>query len=215
MKGAPARPARRPWQLPTTDEWKRSWQQHWRKVGMRGYELPPGEERDFLAVARTPARERDRLQRITAEFERAFRTFYEVGPAVTVFGSARFKETHPYYKLARAVGGEWAKAGFAVPTGRRPGIMETANRDAHETGGQSSGLTNLLPPDQCEHRFVDRSLGFHFSFTRKVCLVRHSCVFIVLPGGLGTMDQLLGAATSRAAERSREDHLAERLEHRC
>ncbi len=195
MKTKSARNTTRLRRLPTTDEWERSWQKHWRKVGSPGYELPPGEERDFLAVARTPARERARLRRITAEFERAFKTFYEVGPAVTVFGSARFKETHSYYRLARAVGGELAKAGFATLTGGGPGIMEAANRGAHETGGRSYGLNILLPHEQKENPYVDRSMEFRYFFTRKVCLVKYSCAFIVMPGGLGTLDELFEAAT--------------------
>ena len=138
--------------LPTLDEWDRQWRRHWSRVGTPGYELPVGgpgaDERDFLAHARTPAKERQRLKRISDEFERAFRALYPVGPAVTVFGSARFKENHPYYKLARAVGAELARAGFATLTGGGPGIMEAANRGAHETGGTSYGLNIILPQEQ-------------------------------------------------------------------
>ena len=181
--------------LPARDAWERSWQKHWRKVGMPGYELPPGDERDFLAMARTPDKERARLKRINDEFARAFKAFYNVGPAVTVFGSARFTDTHPYYKLARAVGSELAKAGFATLTGGGPGIMEAANRGAHETGGRSYGLNIILPHEQCENPYVDRSLEFRYFFTRKVCLVKYSCAFIVMPGGLGTLDELFEAAT--------------------
>ena len=185
--------------LPSRDAWTESWQRHWSKVGLPGYELPvggPGEDdRKFLAAARTPQKERARLKRINAEFESAFKTFHDVGPAVTVFGSARFKETHPYYKLARATGGELAKAGFATLTGGGPGIMEAANRGAHETGGASYGLNIILPHEQCENPYVDRSLEFHYFFTRKVCLVKYSCAFIVMPGGLGTLDELFEAAT--------------------
>jgi uncharacterized protein (TIGR00730 family) len=114
---------------------------------------------------------------------------------VTVFGSARFKETHPYYKLARAAGAELARAGFATLTGGGPGIMEAANRGAHETGGKSYGLNIILPHEQEENPYVDRSLEFHYFFTRKVCLVKYSCAFIVMPGGLGTLDELFEAAT--------------------
>jgi len=181
------------------DAWERGWRQYWRKTGMSGYELPSGgpggQERDFLATARTPQKEKARLKRINDEFERAFKTFYEVGPAVTVFGSARFKETHPYYRLARAVGGELARAGFATLTGGGPGIMEAANRGAHEAGGKSYGLNIILPHEQAENPYVDRSLEFHYFFTRKVCLVKYSCAFIVMPGGLGTLDELFEAAT--------------------
>lgn len=182
-------------QPPTLDEWERSWQKHWSQVGLPGYELPAGEEQEFLGNARTPQKERARLQRITREFERAFKTFYQVGPAVTVFGSARFKPTHPYYQLARAVGAELAKAGFATLTGGGPGIMEAANRGAHETGGKSYGLNIILPHEQAENPYVDRSLEFRYFFTRKVCLVKYSCAFIVMPGGLGTLDELFEAAT--------------------
>ena len=180
-------------------DWERSWQRHWRKVGMPGYELPNGgpghAEREFLANTRTLTKERARLKRITSEFERAFKVFYDVGPAVTVFGSARFKTGHPYYKLARAVGAELARAGFATLTGGGPGIMEAANRGAYETGGKSYGLNIMLPHEQSENPYVEKSLEFRYFFTRKVCLVKYSCAFIVMPGGLGTLDELFEAAT--------------------
>jgi hypothetical protein len=183
--------------LPTTDAWLKSWQEHWRKTVQSTYELPADgdAERELLAAARTPQKERARLKRINDEFERAFKTFYSVGPAATVFGSARFKETHPYYKLARAVGGELAKAGLATLTGGGPGIMEAANRGAHEAGGRSYGLNIILPHEQCENPYLDRSMEFRYFFTRKVCLVKYSCAFIVMPGGLGTLDELFEAAT--------------------
>jgi uncharacterized protein (TIGR00730 family) len=184
---------------PATDEWELQWQQHWSKVGTPGYELPVGgpggDEREFLASARTPAKERERLERIQAEFTRAFRALYRVGPAVTVFGSARFPEEHRYCQLARAVGAELAKAGFATLTGGGPGIMEAANRGAHEVGGASYGLNILLPHEQATNPYVDASVQFHYFFTRKVCLVKYSCAFIVMPGGLGTLDELFEAAT--------------------
>lgn len=181
--------------FPAAAAWERSWQKHWRKAGLPGYELPPGDEQEFLASTRTVQKERARLKRINGEFERAFKTFGRVGPAVTVFGSARFKPAHPYYKLARAVGAELSKAGFATLTGGGPGIMEAANRGAHETGGKSYGLNIILPHEQCENPYVDRSLEFRYFFTRKVCLVKYSCAFIVMPGGLGTLDELFEAAT--------------------
>ena len=185
--------------FPSRDAWTEAWQKHWSKVGLPGYELPTvgtgDAERDLLNSTRTPEKERTRLKRINGEFERAFKTFYNVGPAVTVFGSARFKETHPYYKLARATGTELAKAGFATLTGGGPGIMEAANRGAHETGGASYGLNIILPHEQKENPYVDRSLEFRYFFTRKVCLVKYSCAFIVMPGGLGTLDELFEAAT--------------------
>jgi len=183
--------------MPSRDAWAKSWQKYWLKTSQAGYELPVARnaERELLTAARTPQKERARLRRIHNEFARAFKTFHTVGPAVTVFGSARFKVTHPYYKLARAVGAELARAGFATLTGGGPGIMEAANRGAHETGGASYGLNIILPHEQCENPYVDRSLEFHYFFTRKVCLVKYSCAFIVMPGGLGTLDELFEAAT--------------------
>ncbi len=181
------------------DNWEHSWQEHWSKVGLPGYELPVGgpggEEREFLGSARTFAGEQKRLRRISDEFSQAFKALYPVGPAVTVFGSARFKENHPYYKLARAVGVELAKAGFATLTGGGPGIMEAANRGAHEGGGASYGLNIILPHEQSANPYVDKSIEFRYFFTRKVCLVKYSCAFIVMPGGLGTLDELFEAAT--------------------
>ena len=185
--------------MPTRDAWAESWQKHWSKLGQPGYELPVGgpggDEREFLKTARTPHKERARLKRINDEFIRGFNGLFHVGPAVTVFGSARFKQTHPYYKLARAVGAELAKAGFATLTGGGPGIMEAANRGAHEAGGASYGLNIILPHEQCENPYVDRSIEFQYFFARKVCLVKFSCAFIAMPGGLGTLDELFEAAT--------------------
>jgi hypothetical protein len=103
------------------ETWQREWQGHWSKAGAQPYELPAGSaagsERAFLAETRSPQKELARLKRINDEFVRGFRGLYQVGPAVTVFGSARFKESHRYYKLARAVGAELARAGFATLTG--------------------------------------------------------------------------------------------------
>jgi len=153
------------------------------------------DERHFLTEIKTPADERRRLKRIHDEFANAFTELHGIGPAVTVFGSARFKETHRYYQLARAVGAELAKAGLATFTGGGPGIMEAANRGAHETGGESYGLNIILPHEQCENPYTDKSIEFRYFFTRKVCLVKYSCAFIVMPGGLGTLDEMFEAAT--------------------
>jgi uncharacterized protein (TIGR00730 family) len=183
----------------TLDEWERSWQENWSKVGLAGYELPAGgpgrEEREFLNHTRTPAKEIERLERIQAEFVKGFKALYKLGPAVTVFGSARFAPEHPYYRLAREVGGALARAGFAVLTGGGPGIMEAANRGAHEAGGSTYGLNILLPHEQGANPYVDASVDFHYFFTRKVMLVKYSCAFVVMPGGFGTLDELFEAMT--------------------
>jgi len=181
------------------DKWERSWLAHWAKAGTTGYELPKtgnaGAEAAFLTEIRTPEKETRRLERIHKEFVRGFRELYELGPAVTVFGSARFKETHPYYQLARAVGRELARAGFATITGGGPGIMEAANRGAFEARGASYGLNIVLPHEQSANPYVQKSVEFRYFFTRKVMLVKYSCAFIVMPGGLGTLDELFEAAT--------------------
>ncbi len=180
--------------------WDKGWKAYWRSVEFGAYELPPegtagNEDREFLSTARTPEREQERMQRINAEFSRAFDALYEVGPAVTVFGSARFKENHRYYKLARAVGRELARAGLATLTGGGPGIMEAANRGAHEAGGKSYGLNIILPHEQEPNPYVEKSVEFRYFFTRKVALVKYSCAYIVMPGGLGTLDEMFEAAT--------------------
>ena len=183
------------------DEWERGWQSFWKEAGFTPYELPTSEreavyrETQFLMKTRTLEREIERLKRIQAEFVRGFKGLHALGPAVTVFGSARFKEDHPYYRLARAVGAELARAGFATLTGGGPGIMEAANRGAHETGGTSIGLNIILPHEQSANPYVDRSIEFHYFFVRKVMLVKYSCAFIVMPGGLGTLDEFFEAAT--------------------
>ena len=184
----------------TKEDWERGWQQNWQQLGFVPYELPRdpsrlGDEQDFLAHHRTAEGERSRLKRINDEFERGFRALARVGPAVTVFGSARFKEGHPYYELAREVGRELARAGFATVTGGGPGVMEAANRGAHEAGGRSIGLNILLPHEQGANPYVDTSVEFRYFFVRKVMLVKYSCAYIVLPGGMGTLDELFEAAT--------------------
>ena len=174
----------------TPDEWERGWQRTWKKLGFVPYELPAddspaGQERDFLMRSRTAEGERERLARIQEEFERGFRALGRLGPAVTVFGSARFKEGHRYYELAREVGRELARAGFVTITGGGPGIMEAANRGAREAGGPSVGLNILLPHEQGANPYVDTSVEFRYFFVRKVMLVKYSCAYIVMPGGLG------------------------------
>lgn len=179
-------------------KWEKAWQAHWSKAGGGAYELPgmgTDQERAFLAESRTPEKENERLKRINDEFTRGFKELYQVGPAVTVFGSARFKENHKYYKLARATGAELARAGFATLTGGGPGIMEAANRGAFEAGGASYGLNIILPHEQSANPYVDKSVEFRYFFTRKVMLVKYSCAFIIMPGGLGTLDELFEAAT--------------------
>jgi hypothetical protein len=137
----------------------------------------------------------DRAFGIFQEFVRGCRSLYDLGPAVTVFGSARFAEGHRYYQLARAVGRCFAAAGYAVITGGGPGLMEAANRGAREGGGLSVGCNIVLPIEQRPNPYLDRTLHFDHFFVRKVMLVKYSSAFVILPGGLGTLDELFEAAT--------------------
>lgn len=182
-------------------DWEKVWEKYWNKSVKTSYELPDTEdesayaERMFLIDRRTPEKEKERLQRITAEFENAFTRLFEIGPAVTVFGSARFREGHPYYELTRKTGRKLAEAGFAVLTGGGPGLMEAANRGAFEAGGKSYGLNIILPKEQSANPYVNESVEFRYFFIRKVMLVKYSCAFVIMPGGLGTLDELYEAAT--------------------
>jgi uncharacterized protein (TIGR00730 family) len=129
------------------------------------------------------------------EFIRGFRALHFVGPCVTVFGSARFKEDHPYYALARQAGLALAEAGFTVMTGGGPGIMEAANRGARDVGGRSIGCNIELPFEQKPNPYLDKMLIFDHFFVRKVMLIKYSYAFIVLPGGYGTFDEMFEALT--------------------
>jgi uncharacterized protein (TIGR00730 family) len=156
---------------------------------------PQREERVFLEGPRSRTKEFGTLMRVMREFIRGFRALHFVGPCVTVFGSARFKEGHPYYELAREVGRGLARLGFTVMTGGGPGIMEAANRGAREAGGRSVGANIILPMEQKENPYLDRFVTFRYFFVRKVMLVKYSYAIVVLPGGMGTKDELIEAVT--------------------
>jgi hypothetical protein len=115
-----------------------------------------------------------RATRIFFETLRGFRALHFAGPCVTVFGSARFDDTHPYYDLGREVGGLLARAGFTVMTGGGPGIMEAANRGAKEAGGRSLGCNIELPLEQMPNPYLDRWITFRYFFVRKLMLVKYS-----------------------------------------
>lgn len=152
-------------------------------------------ETKFLAGRYSPTSEMLRIFRIVMELMRGFRTFHFTGPAVTVFGSARFTETHPYYQRARQIGALLAKEGLTVITGGGPGIMEAANRGAKEAGGKSIGANISLPEEQLPNPHLTKLITFHYFFVRKVILVKYSCAFVVMPGGFGTMDELMESLT--------------------
>jgi uncharacterized protein (TIGR00730 family) len=114
---------------------------------------------------------------------------------VTVYGSARVKEDHPYYKLARDLSHALAREGFSVLTGGGGGIMEAANRGAKEGGGNSIGLNIELPMEQVTNAYITFGLSFRYFFVRKVMLVKYASAFFLLPGGLGTLDELFETLT--------------------
>jgi uncharacterized protein (TIGR00730 family) len=149
----------------------------------------------FLAGPQPRVQELMRATRIFTEFMRGFRALHFVGPCVTVFGSARFTENHPYYSLARQCGAELARVGFTVLTGGGPGIMEAANRGAKEAGGRSIGCNIKLPQEQQPNSYLDHWITFRYFFVRKVMLVKYSYAFITLPGGFGTLDEIFETAT--------------------
>jgi len=135
-----------------------------------------------------------RVVRISLEFIRGFRALHFEGSCVTVFGSARFEETHRHYRLAQDLGARLAKSGFTVITGGGPGIMEAANRGAQEAGGRSIGCNIQLPHEQEPNAYLDKFVEFRYFFVRKVMLVKYSSAFVVLPGGFGTLDEVFETA---------------------
>jgi hypothetical protein len=160
-----------------------------------GKTTPSPEDGEFLAGPLRRTSELLRLFRIVGELLRGFRALHFVGPAVTVFGSARFGEDHPYYALAREVGRRLGRAGFTVMTGGGPGIMEAANRGAREVGAPSLGCNIVLPREQKPNPYLDRFLEFRYFFVRKLMLVKYSYAFVALPGGFGTLDEIFECAT--------------------
>jgi hypothetical protein len=155
-----------------------------------------GIEKQFLAGKRDRGADLESAVRIFLEFLRGYEFFSDLHqPCVTVFGSARFKAGHPYYRMARALGRRLAEQGFAVMTGGGPGIMEAANRGARDVGGTSLGCNITLPREQKENPYLDRFIEMNHFFVRKVMLVKYSCAFVVMPGGFGTLDETFEALT--------------------
>jgi len=136
-----------------------------------------------------------RIFRIMAEFVDSFESMSKVGPAVTVFGSARMKPTDPCYKLTVELGKQLAKHKIAVVTGGGPGLMEAANKGAALGRGKSVGLNIELPHEQFGNRYVNVPLHFHYFFARKVSFVKYSMAFVFMPGGFGTLDEFSEVAT--------------------
>ena len=135
--------------------------------------------------------------KIMAEFVTGFEKLSEIGPSVSIFGSARTKPDHKYYKIADELAFKICKKGYGVITGGGPGIMEAANKGAHRAGGKSIGLNINLPFEQSHNQYIDpdKNLEFDYFFTRKLMFVKYAQGFVVLPGGFGTLDELFEAIT--------------------
>jgi uncharacterized protein (TIGR00730 family) len=143
----------------------------------------------MMEIVDSPVKDLWRIFRVMAEFTEGFEELASVGPAVSIFGSARSKPNDPYYKLAEQTASELANAGFAVITGGGGGIMEAANKGAASAGGQSIGLNIELPMEQVPNDYQNISLSFRYFFVRKVMFLKYAHGFVVFPGGYGTMDE--------------------------
>jgi uncharacterized protein (TIGR00730 family) len=152
-------------------------------------------DRELLSGPHARLRELWLLLRAVRDFIAGFRALHFSGPCITVFGSARYDASHPYYALGREVGRAVAGLGFTVMTGGGPGLMEAANRGAREAGGRSVGCNIELPFEQTPNQYMDRSVTCRYFFVRKVLLFKYSYAFVALPGGFGTLDELFEALT--------------------
>lgn len=157
--------------------------------------VPPVADRVLLGEPRSRTAEARTLLTIVWDFLRGLRALHFVGPCVTVFGSARTKETDPHYQLARKMGAAIAEMGFTVMTGGGPGIMEAANRGAKDVGGRSVGCNIELPHEQAANPYLDRFVTLRYFFVRKTMLAKYSYAFVVMPGGFGTLDEMFEALT--------------------
>ncbi len=164
------------------------------KVNDYTHQLAP-EESKFLSGPRSRLKELFFAIKVFFSFIYAFRKMHFLGPCVTVFGSARFNESSTYYQQAVAVGSALAKLGFTVMTGGGPGIMEAANRGAFEANGLSVGCNIVLPMEQKPNPYLHKWINIRYFFVRKFLLMKYSYAFVVMPGGLGTLDELFESLT--------------------
>jgi len=156
--------------------------------------IPP-KESVYLEGPKSRSYELDFAWKVFRQFIKGFRTLHFVGPCITVFGSARFKENEFFYDKAKEFGKRIADIGFTTMTGGGPGIMEAANRGAFENGGESVGCNIQLPFEQKVNSYVHTSITFEHFFVRKTMLVKYSYAFIIMPGGFGTMDEFFETIT--------------------
>ena len=155
----------------------------------------PAKEHVFLEGPKSRGYELAFAFKVFKQFIKGFRILHFVGPCITVFGSARFKEDHPYYQQAVEFGKRIAQMGFTTMTGGGPGIMEAANKGAFENGGQSVGCNIQLPFEQKANPYLHTSITFEHFFVRKALLIKYSYAFIIMPGGFGTMDEFFETLT--------------------
>ncbi len=165
------------------------------KKGYRKRIIPASHKNYNLEGPKTRIHELKFAFDIFVQFIKGFRTLHFVGPCITVFGSARFKEDHPFYIKARQIGKGIASLGLTTMTGGGPGIMEAANRGAFEAGGKSIGCNIKLPFEQQPNPYTQVSLTINYFFIRKVLMVKYSYAFIIMPGGFGTMDEFFETLT--------------------
>jgi uncharacterized protein (TIGR00730 family) len=139
--------------------------------------------------------------KIMGEFVEGFETLRPFWPAVSLFGSARTRPSHPYYKDGVNVASALSKAGYSIITGGGPGIMEAANKGAQEGEGNSIGLNIRLPFEQDANPYADTLINFNYFFARKVMFVKYACAFVALPGGFGTLDEIFEALTLKQTKK--------------
>ena len=157
--------------------------------------VPKPSDPQMLKRSQTSAREAWRMFEIIAEFVTATERLQAIQPAVAIFGSARMTPEHPYYKVAEDIARRLSAAGFSVISGGGPGIMEAVNQGAFEGASPSVGLNIQLPQEQSGNAFQDVSHTFQHFFARKVMFVKLSCAFVMMPGGFGTLDELMEVLT--------------------
>ena len=133
--------------------------------------------------------------KVLLEFIKGFRALHFAGPCVTIFGSARFKDGHPYYEKTEELAARIAELGFTIMTGGGPGIMEAANKGAKDVGGRSVGCNIVLPMEQEPNPYLDKWVNIKYFFVRKTLLIKYSYAFVVMPGGFGTLDEYFEALT--------------------
>jgi hypothetical protein len=159
------------------------------------FQMIKSNDQQFLSRGRSMSDEMRDSHKALADLWQGISLFSHIKDCVTVYGSARFKEDHAYYQMARRMGKALAENGFTVMTGGGPGVMEAANRGAKEGGGVSLGCNIRLPFEQKPNRYVDAEAEFEFFFTRKVILRKNSVAYVLMPGGFGTMDEIFEVLT--------------------